>query len=62
MRKHVLLRLSVALLTIPIAYGDAQPPLAERPSITVTAFEYGTVASQINGDDRTRRRLDAFHR
>jgi curli biogenesis system outer membrane secretion channel CsgG len=58
MRKHVLLRLSVALLTIPIAYGDAQPPLAERPSITVTAFEYGTVASQINGDDRTRRRLE----
>jgi curli biogenesis system outer membrane secretion channel CsgG len=24
----------------------------------VTAFEYGTIASQINGDDRTRRRLE----
>lgn len=58
MRKQILFELTVALLTIPIARGGAQAPVSERPSITVTAFEYGTVASQINGDERTRRRLE----
>jgi len=33
-------------------------PLSERPSVTVTAFEYGTVASQLTDDDPARGRLE----
>jgi len=58
MRRHTLLQLATALLAIQPAEGIAQPPLSQRPSITVSAFDFGTVASQINGDDRTRRRLE----
>lgn len=48
----------VALVAIPSAQGSAQTPMAERPSVTVTTFEYGTVASQFSGDHETRRRLE----
>jgi curli biogenesis system outer membrane secretion channel CsgG len=58
MPKHILLGLSIALFTVLPARGEAQTPSSERPSVTVTAFEYGTVASQISGDQRTRARLE----
>src|SRR2546428_1249773 len=57
MRRHALFKLTVVFLAIPSA-GRTQAPHSELPSITVTAFEYGAVASQLNGDDRTRRRLE----
>lgn len=57
MTRHIL-GIAAALFTLPFADGSAQVPLTDRPSITVTAFEYATVVSQINGDDRTRRRME----
>jgi curli biogenesis system outer membrane secretion channel CsgG len=58
MRRHVLFRMTVVLLAVPCGQGHTQAARAELPSITVTAFEYGAVASQLNGDDRTRRRME----
>lgn len=34
------------------------PVAADRPTITVTDFDYGTVAAQIAGDKKTRKRLE----
>ena len=52
-----------ALLAIgaaPLAAQDTSraTPTAERPTITVTDFDYGTVASQIAADRGTRKRLE----
>jgi curli biogenesis system outer membrane secretion channel CsgG len=61
MRRHILFRLTVVLLAIPSTRGRTQAPRAPRselPSITVTAFEYGAVASQLSGDARARGRLE----
>ena len=57
MPRHML-GIAAALFALPLAGAGAQAPLVDRPGITVTAFEYGTVASQINNDDRTRRRME----
>ena len=52
--------LLAALILAPAALfaQDAPPAAASRPSITVGAFEYGTVAAQIASDRATRRRLE----
>lgn len=52
--------LLAALVLAPAALvaQDASPAAASRPSITVGAFEYGTVAAQIASDRATRRRLE----
>src|SRR5437867_10174598 len=60
MQRHALASMSLfafALLPMSTSRAIAQAPLPDRPSITVTAFDYGTVAAQINGDPRTRGRL-----
>ncbi len=43
--------------TLVASSVDAQVP-ANRPTITVTDFDFGTVASQIAGDKDTRKRLE----
>jgi curli biogenesis system outer membrane secretion channel CsgG len=48
--------LFAALALAPAAILSQEP--AGRPTITVGAFEYGTVAAQIAGDRATRRRLE----
>lgn len=51
--------LLAALILAPAAIFAQEPvPMAARPSITVGAFEYGTVAAQIASDRNTRRRLE----
>ena len=52
--------LLTALILAPAALGaqDAIAAGGDRPSITVGAFEYGTVAAQIASDRNTRRRLE----
>ncbi len=50
-------------VTVNVAVPPAVPPAvapvaATRPSITIGAFEYGTVAAQIASDRGTRRRLE----
>lgn len=51
--------LLAALILAPAAILAQDPAsAAARPSITVGAFEYGTVAAQIAGDRATRRRLE----
>jgi len=57
MARHIL-GIAAALFALPFAGGSAQVPFGDRPSITVTGFEYATVASQLTGDDRTRRRME----
>lgn len=54
------LRSLFAALVIAPAAIFAQEPVAAavRPSLTVGAFEYGTVAAQIASDRNTRRRLE----
>jgi curli biogenesis system outer membrane secretion channel CsgG len=56
MRRHVVLCLTAILLAGQRV--SAQPPLSERPTITVTAFDYGSVATHVNDDSRTRRGLE----
>ena len=54
------------LLLVPLAAAHlamvpdaaAQPPVSQRPALAVAAFEFGTVATQITSDMRTRRRLE----
>jgi len=58
MRKRALLLLPIALVTFPRAHGNAQGTVSERPSVTVSTFEFGTVASQLMGDERTRRGME----
>ncbi len=43
---------------VPAAVQVMAEPGASRPSITVTDFEFGTVAAQIAGDKRTRKQLE----
>ena len=52
--------LFAALILAPAAIfaQEPAPAAANRPSITVGAFEYGTVAAQIASDRNTRRRLE----
>ncbi len=52
--------LFAALVLAPAALfaQDVATAAAPRPSITIGAFEYGTVAAQIAGDRATRRRLE----
>ncbi|CAN5682359.1 hypothetical protein BH23GEM1_BH23GEM1_10160 [soil metagenome] len=52
--------LLAALILAPAASVAQEPALStsSRPSITVGAFEYGTVAAQIAGDRATRKRLE----
>ena len=52
--------LFTALILAPAAIfaQEPAPAAANRPSITVGAFEYGTVAAQIASDRNTRRRLE----
>lgn len=52
--------LLAALMLAPAALvaQDAPQIAAARPSITVSAFEYGTVAAQIASDKGTRKRLE----
>jgi curli biogenesis system outer membrane secretion channel CsgG len=50
--------LAAALFALSVTEASAQTPLSDRPAIAVTAFDYGAVASQLNGDDRTRRRME----
>lgn len=55
--------LLAALMLVPAALAaqaaQAAPQIAAgRPSITVSAFEYGTVAAQIASDKGTRKRLE----
>src|SRR5688500_1370677 len=51
--------LFAALMLAPAAIlAQDEAPAASRPSITVGAFEYGTVAAQIATDRATRRRLE----
>ena len=52
--------LLTALILAPAALGAQDATLASgnRPSITVGAFEYGTVAAQIASDRNTRKRLE----
>ena len=51
--------LLAALILAPAAiYAQEPTPAAARPSITVGAFEFGTVSTQTAIDDRTRRRLE----
>ena len=51
--------LLAALVLAPAAIFAQEPvAAAARPSITVGAFEYGTVAAQIASDRNTRRRLE----
>ena len=51
--------LFAALMLAPAAiYAQEPAPAAARPSITVGAFEFGTVSTQTAIDDRTRRRLE----
>lgn len=54
------LRSLIAALVLAPAAIFAQEPVAAaaRPSLTVGAFEYGTVAAQIASDRNTRRRLE----
>ena len=56
MHRHLVL--AAAMLCASSVRGAAQVPLSDRPGITVSAFEYGTVASRITGDDRTRHRFE----
>lgn len=58
MRKHVIVGLLAAVITVSPLVGDAQVPLSERPAITVTPFEFGTIVSQLNSDIQARRRLE----
>jgi curli biogenesis system outer membrane secretion channel CsgG len=58
MRRHVILCLTAILLAIPPQAASAQQPLSERPTITVTSFDYGSVATQVNDDPRTRRGME----
>ena len=51
----------VAIITIGIAAASpihTQSP--ERPAVTVTPFDYGTIASQINADPSTRGHLSRY--
>src|SRR5687768_14982211 len=53
--------LFAALVLAPaavFAQDATQPASGTRPSITVSAFEHGTVATQIANDRNTRRRLE----
>src|SRR5687768_9445831 len=52
--------LMAALMVAPavLAAQDVPPSAPARPSITVSAFEYGTVAAQIASDKSTRKRLE----
>lgn len=58
MRRHVVLCLTAFLLARPLERINAQQPLTERPTVTVTAFDYGSVATQVSEDVRTRRGLE----
>lgn len=49
---------AVLILAPAAIYAQEPAPAAARPSITVGAFEYGTVAAQIATDRNTRRRLE----
>jgi curli biogenesis system outer membrane secretion channel CsgG len=53
-------RLLVVFLAVAMsaAAAPAQAPMSQRPALTVAAFEFGTVATQINSDPRTRRRME----
>lgn len=44
--------------SISVAAEIPVEPAMVRPSITVTDFEFGTVAAQISGDKQTRKRLE----
>jgi curli biogenesis system outer membrane secretion channel CsgG len=55
--RHVLY-VTAILLAGPAERASAQAPVSERPTITVTAFDYGSVATQVNDDPRTRRGLE----
>jgi len=57
MRRAALVSVTAVVFTISTSPVSAQAPIADRPSITVTSFDYGTVAAQISGDGRTRSRL-----
>lgn len=56
-RRAVLAIPVVAALTVSPAPAIGQGD-ATRPTITVTDFDYGTVAAQIAGDKKTRKRLE----
>ena len=59
MRTRLLAVLAVAAAAITAPMTPVQAQLAaDRPTITVTDFEYGTVAAQIAHDRRTRRQLE----
>lgn len=45
-------------MAVNVVVPTVAPAAAVRPSITIGAFEYGTVAAQIAGDRGTRRRLE----
>lgn len=42
----------------PVIAQTAAEPASVRPSVTVTDFEFGTVAAQIAGDKRARKQLE----
>lgn len=51
--RHRFLVIPVAIVLTPAA-GAAQSALDQRPSVTVTTFDYATVASQLGSDARAR--------
>lgn len=59
MRRSILLAVAAMQMAIPITRGLAQAPLSERPTITVSVFDFGTLASQLSSDTRT---SDRMHR
>lgn len=57
-RLRLLFSTTAAFMVFVAVVATAQPPASERPTITVAAFEFVTVATVQYADYRSRRRYD----